>query len=57
MKKNTTPGSDHIPIEFCQTNWEIIREDLMDMVHEFWMLELDVDRLNYGVITPISKTK
>jgi hypothetical protein len=26
-------------------------------VHEFWMLELDVDRLNYGVITPISKTK
>jgi hypothetical protein len=29
----------------------------MDLVHEFWTHELDVDRLNYGVITLIPKTK
>jgi hypothetical protein len=29
----------------------------MDMIHEFWKHELDVDRLNYGVITLIPKIK
>jgi hypothetical protein len=57
MKKNMTPGPDHICIEFYQTSWEIIKEDLMDLVHEFWMHELDIDRLNYGVITLIPKIK
>lgn len=27
------------------------------MIHEFWKHELDVDRLNYGVITLIPKIK
>jgi hypothetical protein len=29
----------------------------MEMVHEFWSHELEVDRLNYGVITLIPKPK
>jgi hypothetical protein len=57
MKGNTTPGSDHMPVEFYQACWEIIRVDLMDMFHEFWRHELGVDRLNYGIITLIPKTK
>jgi hypothetical protein len=57
MKRNTAPGPDHIPIEFYQTCWEIIKEEVMDLVNEFWAHELDIDRLNYGVITLIPKTK
>jgi hypothetical protein len=57
MKKNTAPGPDHMPVEFYQSCWEIIREDIMDMIHEFWKNELDIDRLNYGVITLIPKIK
>jgi hypothetical protein len=57
MKRNTAPGPDHIPIEFYQTCWEIIKEEVMDLVNEFWVHELDIDRLNYGVITLIPKTK
>jgi hypothetical protein len=46
-----------MPVEFYQKCWEVIKEDVMDMIHEFWKHELDVDRLNYGVITLIPKIK
>jgi hypothetical protein len=36
MKRNTAPGPDHMPIEFYQASWEVIKKDMMDMVHEFW---------------------
>jgi hypothetical protein len=29
----------------------------MDLVHEFWKNDLDIDRLNYGVINLIPKIK
>jgi hypothetical protein len=57
MKKNTAPGPNHMPIEFYQESWEVIKEDMMDMVHEFWARELDIGRLNYGIITLIPKIK
>jgi hypothetical protein len=57
MKCNTAPGPDHMPVEFYQACWEIIKVDLMDMFHEFWRHELGVGRLNYGIITLIPKTK
>jgi hypothetical protein len=56
MKGNTTLGPDHIPVEFYQTCSEIIENDMMDMVHEFWKHELDINKLNYGIITLIPKT-
>jgi hypothetical protein len=46
-----------MPVEFYQSCWEIIREDIMDMIHEFWKNELDIDKLYYGVITLIPKIK
>jgi hypothetical protein len=57
MKRNTTPGPDHTPVEFYQKCWEVIKGDFMDMIHEFWKHELDVDRLNYEFITLIPKIK
>lgn len=57
MKRNTAPRPDHKPVEFYQSCWEIIKEDIMDMIQDFWKHELDVDRLNYGVITLIPKIK
>jgi hypothetical protein len=57
MKGNRAPGPDHIPVEFYQSCWEIIKVDIMDMIQEFWNHELDVDILNYGVITLIPKIK
>jgi mannosylglycoprotein endo-beta-mannosidase len=47
MKGNTTPGPDHMPVELYQSCWEIIKEDIKDMIHEFWKHELDVNILNY----------
>ena len=56
-KKNIAPGPDHIPIEFYQACWEIIKEDIMDMSLEFGNHNLDLGRLNYGIITLIPKLK
>jgi hypothetical protein len=57
MKRNTAPGPDHIPIEFYQVCREFIKEDILNLFQGFWTHSLDVDRLNYGVITLIPKTK
>jgi hypothetical protein len=57
MKKNTAPGPDHMPVEFYQACWAIIKGDLMYMVQDFWRNELRIDKLNYGVITLIPKIK
>jgi hypothetical protein len=57
MKKNTAPWPDHMLVEFYQVCWEIIKEDFMEMIQEFWKHELDIDRLNYGVITLLPKVK
>jgi hypothetical protein len=57
METNTAPGPDHMPVEFYQKSWEIIKHDLFDMLVEFWQQKLDLGRLNYGIITLIPKLK
>ena len=57
MKKNTAPGPDHMPVEFFQVCWDIIKEDLMEMFEEFFENEMEISRLNYGTITLIPKLK
>ena len=57
MEKNTAPGPDHIPIEFYQHCWEIIKGEIMDLFAEFYDGKLDLKRLNYGTITLLQKTK
>ena len=57
IEKNTAPGPDHMPAEFFQVCWEIIKEDLMEMFDEFFENKLEISRLNYGIITLIPKLK
>jgi hypothetical protein len=57
LEKNTAPGPDHMPVEFYQSGWEIVKQDLLDMLIEFGVHKLNVGRLNYGVVTLIPKLK
>ena len=55
MEKNKAAGPDSIPIEFFQGCWEIVRKDILELFQEFWEGELNVSRLNYGIITLLPK--
>jgi len=35
MEKNTAPGPDHLPVEFFQACWDIIKGELENMFTEF----------------------
>ena len=34
-KKNKAAGPDKIPIEFHQVCWEVIKEDIIQLFHDF----------------------
>ena len=53
-KKNKAVGPDNIPIEFYQHCWEIIKGGIIEMF-DFHAGNLDVSRLNYGIITLLPK--
>jgi len=57
MKENTAPGPDGFSVTFYKYCWEIVKGDFMDMVNDFYLGNLDIGRLNYGVITLIPKVK
>lgn len=54
-KKNKAAGPDNIPIEFYQSYWPIVKNDIMKLFEEFHKGSLEVSRLNYGVITLLPK--
>lgn len=55
MEHNKAAGPDKIPVEFYQTRWNIIKEDIMELFNDFHQGKLDVRRLNYGIITLLPK--
>ena len=57
MKENTAPRPDGFSVSFYKQCWEVIKDDLMLMVNDFYMGHLDISRLNYGVITLVPKVK
>jgi hypothetical protein len=48
MKEDSTPGPDGFGVVFYKECWEIIKGELMQMVNDFYLGELDIQRLNYG---------
>lgn len=56
MAHNRAPGPDNIPVEFYHVCWDIMKDDIMLLFEHFHKGELDVQRLNYGVITLLPKT-
>jgi mannosylglycoprotein endo-beta-mannosidase len=56
MEQNKASGPDCITIEFYQKCWGIIKHDIMEMFIEFYEGNLNVNRLNYRVITLLPKS-
>jgi hypothetical protein len=57
MRENSAPGPDGFSVSFYKSSWDTVKAELMNMVNDFSMGNLDIARLNYGVITLIPKVK
>lgn len=55
MEKNKGAGPDKIPIEFYQTCWDIVKNDVIQLFDDFYNNKVDISRLNYGIITLLPK--
>jgi hypothetical protein len=55
LEKNKAAGPDSIPIEFFQTCWDIVKDDIVELFNDFHAGRLNVNRLNYGIITLLPK--
>uniref|UniRef100_J3L8N5 Reverse transcriptase domain-containing protein n=1 Tax=Oryza brachyantha TaxID=4533 RepID=J3L8N5_ORYBR len=54
-KNNTAPGPDGFSIQFYKFFWDHLKKDLYEMLIMLYHGELDLKRLNFGVITLIPK--
>jgi hypothetical protein len=57
MERNKVTGPDGLPIEFFQKCWELMKGDICDLFHDFYMGVLDIKRINYVIITLLPKVK
>jgi hypothetical protein len=57
MSEDSAPGPDGFGVAFYKKCWNIIKGELLEMVEDFHRGDLDIGRLNYGVITLIPKIK
>jgi hypothetical protein len=57
MASNKAAGSDGFNAEFYQKKWELVKQDLFGLLKDFQKGELDIARLNYGIITLVPKGK
>lgn len=57
MSHNKSPGPDGFTSKFYQHFWELIKFDLKALIDDFHKGDLDIFRLNYGIITLVPKTK
>lgn len=57
MKNNTALGPDGFSVEFFKTFWNLIRDDIKEMLHNLHKGSLELWRLNYGVIILLPKVK
>ena len=55
MKHNSVPGPDGFPAEFFQKFWELIHMDIWNLFKDFYDGNLDIERLNYGMVTLLPK--
>jgi hypothetical protein len=55
METNRAPGPDDISSEFYQHFWEVVKDDIMNLFYGFYNGTLDLQCLNYKVITLLPK--
>jgi hypothetical protein len=57
MEHNKAPGPDGFPVEFYQSCWEIIKNDLMALFRKFHNGNLPLYSLNFGTIILLPKCR
>ena len=57
MHNESAPGPNGFGASFFKKFWNLIKEDLIMMFSDFYAGKLDIQRLNFGVITLIPKIK
>lgn len=57
MKSASAPGPNGFGVHFFKTFWPVIKRDYMALFADLYKRELDIRRLNYGVITLVPKIK
>lgn len=57
MRDNSAPGPNGFSVSFFQNFWDMVKGDLNNMFRDFWHGQLDIKRINYGVITLVPKLK
>lgn len=55
MEKNNAAGPNKIPIEFYQSCWDIVKLDIIQLFQDFHDGNVDISRINYGIITLLPK--
>jgi hypothetical protein len=56
MERNKAASLDGISIEFYQTCWDIVKQDVMAVFDDLFEHKIDLDKINYGIITLIPKS-
>jgi hypothetical protein len=55
MKHNSAPGPDGFPAVFFQNFWDLIQMDILNLFKDFYVGNLNIERLNYGMVTLLPK--
>lgn len=55
--EDKTPRLDGYPSAFFKTNWDIIKEDFLATIHEFFHNGCILKQINYAAIVLVPKTK
>lgn len=55
MEPNKAPGPDDFPTEFYKEFWDTIKSNLIPLFQEFYLGNLPLHSLNFGVITLLPK--
>jgi hypothetical protein len=57
MNSNSAPGPNGLTAAFYKTFWEKVKGPVIEMFDSFYKGELNLSRLNYGMISLIPKLK
>lgn len=57
LKKNKALCPDGLTGEFYMCFWDLVKQDMIDLINDFLKGLINIDRLNFVVITLIPKTK
>ena len=55
MERNKAAGPDGFNADFYQKFWHVIHQDLFTLVNDFFDNKINIDSLNYGVVTLVPK--